>query len=232
MVPPIRPTQNPPASVQQAVGRAEPASVSPSRSEADGRTARSGSARPALAREALERVRSRDPEALAAFFERYFDQVYGLVRRLLGERAAAEDVTQEVFLKVHRAALQLDPTRDPAPWLSAIATNACRDLWRSGAYRMGRRSASIEQDESVALRLASRGDDPERAAITAERERLVREAIAQLSEPQRMAVLLYDYQGMEHKEVAAVLGLNHAAVRKRYSRALAALGELLKEKLG
>ncbi len=188
MVAPIRTTQNPPASVPPRVGRAEPASVSRPGSEADGRATRSGAARPALPRELLERVRSRDPDALAEFFERYFDQVYGLVRHLLGDRTAAEDITQEVFLKVHRAASQLDPSRDPAPWLWAIAANACRDVWRSGAYRMGRRSASIEQDEAVALRLASRGDDPERAAIAAE------------------------------------LGLNHAAVRKRYSRALAALG--------
>ena len=176
-------------------------------------------------------MRARDPEALGAFFERYFDRVYGLVFHLLGERAAAEDVTQEVFLKVHRAAAQLDPTRDPAPWLSTIAYNSCRDLWRSGAYRMARRSASVEQDAAVAMRLAH-GDDPERALLGAERERLVRDAIADLPEPLRAVVLLYDYQGLNHQEIARVLNVNHAAARKRYSRALAALGKRLKEKLG
>ena len=182
-------------------------------------------------REELERVRARDPEALGAFFERYFDRVYGLVYYLLGERAAAEDATQEVFLKVHRAAAQLDPARDPAPWLSAIAYNTCRDLWRSGAYRMSRRSASIEQDPVATMRLAH-ADDPERNLLGAERERLVREAIARLPEPLRAAVLLYDYEGLSHQEIARVLNLNHAAARKRYSRALAALGKLLREKLG
>ena len=81
----------------------------------------------------LERVRARDPEALAAFFERYVDRVFGLVYRLLGDRTLAEDMTQDVFLKVHRAAHQLDPRRDPRPWIMTIAHNACRDLWRSAA---------------------------------------------------------------------------------------------------
>jgi RNA polymerase sigma-70 factor (ECF subfamily) len=184
-------------------------------------------ARPALSREVLERVRVRDPEALGLFFERYVDQVFGLVYRLLGQRAAAEDVTQEVFLKVHRAAAQLDVARDPGPWLATIATNACRDVWRSGAYRMSRRSASIEQDAAVTAGLAARGDDPERQMIRGERERLVREAIEKLPESLRAAVLMVDYEGLSHQEIAAALGLNHAAARKRYSRALAALGRLL-----
>lgn len=191
---------------------------------------RGGTAPPS--REELERVRRREPEALAAFFERYFDQVYGIVHRLLGERAVAEDVTQDVFLKVHRAAHQLDPGRDPGPWLTAIACNACRDLWRSGAWRMGRRSASVDDDPTVAARLVSASPDPERGHLAAERERLVREALATLPEPLRVAIVLHDYEGLSHQQVAEITGIEHAAARKRYSRAIAALGARLKETLG
>ena len=176
-------------------------------------------------------MRRREPAALAAFFERYFDQVHGLAYYLLGERTAAEDLTQEVFLKVHRAAERLDASRDPGPWLSTIAYNACRDLWRSGAYRLARRSASIDQEAAVA-RTLTHGDDPEQHALGAERERLVREAIARLPDALRAVVLLYDYQGLSHQEVASVLSLEHAAARKRYSRALAALGKMLRGRLG
>ncbi len=179
----------------------------------------------------LERVRARDPEALAAFFERYFDRIFGLVYRLLGERTAAEDVTQEVFLKVHRAAHQLDPSRDPTRWLTAIAYNACRDLWRSGSYRMSRRSGSIEGDPAVSRNLAGSARDPEGDALASERRRLVLQAIERLPEPLRVAVVLYDYQGLSHQEIAELTGVNHAAARKRYSRALAALGKLLEESL-
>jgi RNA polymerase sigma-70 factor (ECF subfamily) len=169
---------------------------------------------------------------MATFFRHYFGQVYGLVLRLLGERAAAEDVTQEVFYKVYRAAQQLDPARDPGPWLTAIAYNACRDLWRSAAHRMSRRSGSIDDDPTIDARLSSGADEPERNALAKERERLVQEAILRLPEQLRTAIVLYDYQGLSHQEVAAITGIHHAAARKRYSRALAALAAMLKDSLG
>src|SRR5262252_9534060 len=124
----------------------------------------------------LERVRARDPEALAAFFERHFDRVYGLVYRLLGDRTLAEDMTQEVFLKVHRAAHTIDPARDPAPWLATIAHNACRDLWRSNAWKLTRRASSLDGDSPLAETLSRGTNDPERDALRNERERLVQEA--------------------------------------------------------
>lgn len=180
----------------------------------------------------LERVRARDPEALAAFFERHFDRVYGLVYRLLGDRTLAEDMTQEVFLKVHRAAHQIDPTRDPVPWLVTIAHNACRDLWRSNAWKLTRRASSLDGDSPLAETLSRGTNDPERDALASERERLVQEALLKLPEPLRVVIVMHDYQGLGHDQIAAITGVNHAAVRKRYSRALTALGSLLKGTLG
>jgi RNA polymerase sigma-70 factor, ECF subfamily len=221
------PAHNRPASVREMEG---PPATAPSDVGADPAMARSA-ARPGLSREQLEQVRRRDPEALGALFERYFDQVYGIAYRLLGERAAAQDLTQEVFLKVHRAAAQLDANRDPGPWLTAITYNACRDVWRSGAYRMSRRSASLDYVPVTAAALVSSDATPEAAQITAERERLVQEAIAKLPESLRAAIVLYDYQGLSHQQVAEATGIHHAAARKRYSRALQALGELLGDTL-
>ena len=205
---PPGPTHKPPISVHKNVGPAE-----------------------CLSRDELERVRRRDPEAMAAFFDFYFERVYRLVSRLVGERTAAEDITQEIFLKVHRAAHQLDPSRDPAPWLTAIAYNACRDLWRSSAYRMARHSGSIEGDPGFSARLTRGTNDPEHEVLADERRRLVIGAIERLPEPLRVAILMYDYQGLSHQEIARLTGINHAAARKRHSRALEALGKLLRETL-
>jgi RNA polymerase sigma-70 factor (ECF subfamily) len=185
--------------------------------------------RPPPSRAVLEELRLRDPAAMGAFFEHYFDLVFGLVFHLLADRTAAEDVTQEVFYKVYRAAHQLDPTRDPAPWLTAIAYNACRDLWRSGTHRMGLRSASIDDDPAVAERLTHGTNDPERDTLANERERRVQEAVAELPEPLRTTIVLHDYQGLSHQEIAKLLEIEHAAARKRYSRALAALAGLLQD---
>jgi RNA polymerase sigma-70 factor (ECF subfamily) len=164
-------------------------------------------------------------------FERYFDSVYALVYRLLGERSAAEDAASEVFLKVYRAAHQLDAGRDPAPWLMTIATNVCRDIWRSGAYRMSRRQASALDEPAIEARLTTGANEPERDTLANERDRLVHEALLQLPEQLRTAVVLHDWQGWSHQEIAAALGLEHAAARKRYSRALAALAKLLEGRL-
>ena len=186
--------------------------------------------RPAPDRAWLERVRAREPEALGQFYDRYLDLVFGLAWRLLGERTLAEDAASEVFLKVHRAADRLDPARDPAPWLATITTNVCRDLWRSGQYRMGRRAADVH-DPAAAATLSSGRNDPEADTLASERERLVQEALMSLPGPLRASIVLHDYQGMDHRQVADVLHIAHDAARKRYSRALAALADRLRGRL-
>jgi len=183
-------------------------------------------------RAVLEAARRREPAALEAFFDVYFDPVYSLARWLLGDRGAAEDVAQEVFLKLHRALDRLDPGRDPWPWIATIVHNACRDTWRAGARGLARRSEPLDGDRAHGERVAAGGEGPEGRALAAERERLVRAAIARLPEPQRQLVLLFDYEGLSHVEVAGMLGITHAAARKRHSRALEALGRMLRETLG
>ena len=178
----------------------------------------------------LEGFQRREPAALEAFFEHYFDRVFSIVARLLGNRTAAEDAAQEVFIKIHRAAHTLDPARDPGPWVATIATNVCRDLWRSAPHRMDRRSASLDDTPGLADRLTTGIADPERDLLRSERARLVQEAVLELKEDFREVVLLRDYDGRSYEEIAAIVGANESAVRKRYSRALAELGRLLRKK--
>ncbi len=175
----------------------------------------------------LEGVRRRDPEALAAFFERHFDRVYGLVYRLLGDRHLAQDATQEVFLKLHRAAHTVDPHRDPGPWVTTIAYNVCRDIWRSGAFRLSRQAVSLDDPSHGDGAFASPAADPERDLIATERRERVQAAIRMLKEPLRVAVVLREYEGLSYERIAEVTGTSPVAARKRYSRGLAELGKLL-----
>jgi RNA polymerase sigma-70 factor (ECF subfamily) len=184
-----------------------------------------------FSRELLQRVGAREPAALGEFFELTFDTVYGLANRLLGDRAAAEDLTQEVFLRVHRSAERLDPDRDPLPWLRTITANLCRDHWRSFGAKLSARTVSIDQTPGLDQKLSNGRRSPEGEALSAERERLVQEAIGRLPESLREVVVLRDYENLDHEEVARIVGASGAAVRKRYSRALAKLGEILKEVL-
>jgi RNA polymerase sigma factor (sigma-70 family) len=174
-------------------------------------------------RAVLEGVRRRDADSLARFFDVAFPYVFSLACRLTGNRHTAEDVAQDVFLKVHRAADRLDVDRHPKPWITAITYNACRDVAR-------RASASPEESTDATL-VGERHESPGTPADELEqreRERLVERALRTLDDLSRAVVILYDYCGYSHEEIAGVVGASHAAVRKRYSRALSKMGETIR----
>jgi len=186
-----------------------------------------------LSPDVLAGVRRREPDALGALFDAYVDRIYGLALRLLRDRAAAEDVTQEAFLRVHRSCHQLDPTRDPGPWLLTITANLCRERWRRSRRRGEDRTLSLDDDEAPGAFLAAAvvdpAPDPAAAAEATQRQRRLEEAIGHLPENMRLVVLLHAHQGLTHEEIAALVDENPAAVRKRFSRALRRLRELLQD---
>jgi len=175
----------------------------------------------------VEGVRRQEPVALGRFFDLYFDRIYGLAYRLLGSRALAEDAAQEVCYRIQRGAHRLDPARDPAPWVLAVAMNTCRSIRRSSQTRWWRRTRSLESTTGEPVALVDPALGPEERLLAQERERQVQEALVRLDQRLAEVVILHDYQGLDHKEIAQALDLSHEAVRKRYSRALAALARLL-----
>jgi len=175
----------------------------------------------------LSQVQARNPDALGKLFDAYFGRVYSLAHRMMAQEAAAQDITQEVFLRVHKGAHQLDPTRDPLPWLLTITANLCREKWRSKQGQQDKYTASLDaKPESVAA-VPSVAATPEEEAIANDQAMVLNQALAQLSEPMREVVVLHDMQGLTHEEIAEMLDEAAAAVRKRYSRALGKLRELL-----
>jgi RNA polymerase sigma factor (sigma-70 family) len=176
-----------------------------------------------VSRDILEGVKRRDPDALGRFFDAAFSYVYSLAYRLTGDRHAAEDVTQEVFLKVHRAADRLDVERHPRPWITTITYNACRDVARR---RSARPESPVDATE-IGERHEAPGT-PEEEVLRRERERLLERALGELDEESRAVVILHDFGGHSHEEIAEIVDASHAAVRKRYSRALGRLREIMR----
>lgn len=176
-----------------------------------------------VSRDVLEGVRRRDPDALGKLFDAAFPYVYNLAYRLMGDHHAAEDVAQEVFLKVHRAAERLDVERHPRPWITTITYNACRDVARR---RSTRPEDPIDAGE-IGERHHSPGT-PEDDLLRREREQLLERALGELDEQSRAVVILHDFGGHSHEEIAEIVDASHAAVRKRYSRALKRLGEIMR----
>lgn len=170
----------------------------------------------AKVREGLTRL---DPEALQAFFDHYFDRVHGYLRRLVREEHLAEDLTQDVFLHVHRSLPRYDPERPLSPWVYTIATNKVRDHWRSRRHQEERRIQSVD-DEDAGVEPAARDGAPAAELESGETSQQVAEAVGTLPEMLRETFVLRFYEGLSFEEIGRLVDRNETAVRKRYSRAL------------
>ncbi|HTO77269.1 MAG TPA: RNA polymerase sigma factor [Thermoanaerobaculia bacterium] len=164
----------------------------------------------------LERIRRGDTDGAAELFERYAPALLRFADRLLSDRAQAEEVSQEVFVKVISRAHQYDGRAEVSSWLFAIAANACRDRRRRD------RRAPVVPIEALP-EPAARGEGVERALMDRERRDSVRRALAELSEEQREALVLARYHGLPYAEIATVLGISVGAVKTRIFRAVETL---------
>ena len=151
-------------------------------------------------------------------FEQHAGMVYGLCRALLRDPDHADDATQATFISAYRSLLGGNRVRDPAPWLATIARNEC--LTRSRA----------RMREPLPLQDADLGHvhgpeaELERKAVVSE----LQQAIAELPEKQREAVVLRDLYGMPYTEVGAALGISVASVESLLFRARRTLRVSLK----
>jgi RNA polymerase sigma-70 factor (ECF subfamily) len=167
-------------------------------------------------RSLLERIRRGDTAAAGELFERHSAALLRFADRLLSDRTAAEEVTQEVFVKVITRAHQYDGRAEVASWLFAIAANACRDR------RRRERRASVVPLEAIA-EPAQKGEGVESRLLSRERRAAVRQALSDLSEEQREALVLARYHGLPYSEIASVLGISVGAVKTRIFRAVETL---------
>jgi len=139
--------------------------------------------------------------------------VFGTARRLLGATEDAEDITQEVFLRLYRHLERLDPTRPLGPWLYRVTVNACLSL---GRRRRVRETVEIEK---LAGEPVAAGPDPAAAAELGEEHQMVAEGLKNLTEKEREALVLHDLEGLSTQEVAAALDITDVTVRTHLCRA-------------
>jgi RNA polymerase sigma-70 factor (ECF subfamily) len=127
--------------------------------------------------------------------------------RLLGNLEDAKDVTQEVFLKLHRNLKKMEATENFPGWLYRVTVNSCRD-------RQRRPTTSAELPE-----LPAPGADPQQELIADERRRVLEMSLRMLPEKERAALVLRDLEGLPTNEVARILGSSEATVRSQISKA-------------
>jgi len=186
------------------------------------------------ARDEAEQIAAAQRGSLGAFNDLvrdYEQRVYTLCVRILGDRDAAADATQEAFLSAYRA---LDRFRGGSfkAWILRIATNACYDQLRAQARRPTQSLDYLADADDAPLEVPSpdRSTDPEARALQAELSREIGRALAQLPHDQRLALVLLDIQGLSYDEIATVTNTNLGTVKSRISRARTRMRDLLLER--
>ncbi|CAG0928083.1 ECF RNA polymerase sigma factor SigW [Planctomycetaceae bacterium] len=177
--------------------------------------------------ELMKRVGRGDDEAFKLLFERHNRLAWSVIYRQLGNVAAAEDLVQEAFLRVYRAAPRYEPSAKFSTWLYTVVTNLCLNYKRDRARDRLRLVGSEEEGDNALEQLAAVEPDEHGDDEAAKRTQAVKEAIASLPENQRMALILSRYEEKSYEEVAEILGVTVAAVKSLTSRARTTLKDKL-----
>jgi len=164
----------------------------------------------------LERLRQGDEAGFETLFLRYYDRVYGLLFRLLGSREEAEDLAQEVFLKLYRRPLGRGREHHLQGWLYRVALNAGYNAIRSH-QREARWQEALARETTIVGDDAASGDPVGEALRREEREQ-VRAVLAQLP-PRQGQLLLLRHMGLSYKELAEVAGVSPTSVGTLLARA-------------
>jgi RNA polymerase sigma-70 factor (ECF subfamily) len=181
------------------------------------------------------RAQQGDLEAFRLLIEMFQDRVSRVVTAVVRcDRAMAEDLCQEVFLRVHKGLPAFDGQARFSTWLHAIAMNVAISEYRKRkAMKRDRRTLSldapIQGTDNLFVDPAGREVDPGERAHQHEFAARVRAAVQELPEEFRDAVILRDMQGLSYEEVAEVLGVPAGTVRSRIHRGRLLLQQVLKE---
>ncbi|MXV72947.1 sigma-70 family RNA polymerase sigma factor [Candidatus Poribacteria bacterium] len=171
-----------------------------------------------------------DTGAFELLVRRYQNPLINYIHRSIDDYHRSEDLSQETFLRVFKSANRYEPTASFRSWLYTIATNLCRNEIRN---RSRRNTCSLES-------LVEEGEDvyhteimrdtrylPDILLEKKEQRQLIRKALAQLPENQRVALTLVTYQDLRYEEVAEILGCSVGAVKALIHRARQKMKKLL-----
>jgi RNA polymerase sigma-70 factor (ECF subfamily) len=184
----------------------------------------------------IARLRSRDEQAFNEVVRQHGDKVFNLVLRMVGTRAEAEDIAQEVFVTVFKSIDTFRGESKFTTWLLRIAANHSKNRIK---YLSRRATDKNGLDGAPEASLADQGkapvqahfDAPDAMLEAAELETLMQEAIAKLDEEHRLLVVLRDIEEMSYEEICEITGLPEGTLKSRLHRARMALKEHLGDRL-
>ena len=180
----------------------------------------------------MNQIRDDVPGAFEAMVARYQDRLVGVLAHIVGSPEEAEDLSQEVFLRIYRARKGYRPKAKFSTWLFTIANNLAmnhaRGKGRKPAASLGAGAAGDgSRAEASAFAVPGREKTASAQMRQVELSEVVREAVAVLSEDQRMAVLLSKFEEMSYAEIGQVMNRSPAAIKSLLARARTELRERL-----
>ena len=176
-----------------------------------------------LERSLLRRLRDRDERAFRELIDDHRDRVFNITYRMLGNRAEAEDVAQEVFITVFKTIDSFREESKFSTWLYRVTVNHCKNRIKYLARRHDRDRDELDetsQAQNGAVNgMPVRVANPDKALASAQMEKLLGEAIAALDEDQRAVVILRDVEDLSIEEICEITGLPDGTVKSRLHRA-------------
>jgi RNA polymerase sigma-70 factor (ECF subfamily) len=182
--------------------------------------------------EVMLRVKAGDQSAFDYLVQKYRRPLVSFMYRLARNTAAAEDLAQEVFLRVYRSRQTYEASAKFTTWLYRIATNLAVNHARD--TRKERPEVTVSLDEpneetGTTMDVADAAMTAEEAMVRRERMLAIRSKVEALPERQRLAVIMHKYQQMDYKQISDVLKLSESATKSLLFRAYETLREQLKE---
>src|SRR5690348_13789029 len=182
--------------------------------------------------EVMLRVKAGDESAFEYLVQKYRRSMVGFMYRMSHNAAAAEDLTQEVFLRVYRSRSGYEASAKFTTWLYRIATNLAVNHARDTRNERPEKMASLDEpDEETGstMDVADGSPTAEETILRRERMSAIRAKVQALPERQRVAVLMHKYQQMDYKQISEVLKLSESATKSLLFRAYETLRGQLKE---
>ena len=182
--------------------------------------------------EVMLRAKTGDEAAFAYLVQKYRRAMVGFMYRMSHNAAAAEDLAQEVFLRVYRSRSNYEANAKFTTWLYRIATNLAVNYARDTRHERPDVTRSLDEpDEETGtkLDLPDRAATAEQSLLRRERMAAIRAKVQELPERQRIAVIMHKYQQMDYREIAKVLKLSESATKSLLFRAYETLREQLKD---
>ena len=168
----------------------------------------------------MARIRDGDMEAFRLLVEAHQSRVVGTITKMLGSDAEAEDLAQQVFIRIWKSAPRYKPTAKFTTWLFRITRNLVFNELR-------RRRHFANRVEEIPEPVERSEKEPDQALLDSELQIAIQDAINKLPETQRLAIVLRRYEEMPYEEIATVMGTTVPAVKSILFRARAELRERL-----